>query len=66
MELIYIALTFCLGNCVFDFGPDVMHTVIRKDQGQAERGHKCKTISYHISGIAFLHQTFFFPFTVLL
>lgn len=34
-----MALTFCLGDCVADFGLDVMHTVLRKDQGQAEREH---------------------------
>lgn len=34
-----MALTFCLGDCVVDIGLDVMHTVLRKDQGQAERTH---------------------------
>lgn len=40
-----MALTFCLGDCVADFGLDVMHTVIRKDQGQAGRGHTWKSWS---------------------
>lgn len=44
-----MALTFCLSDCVADFGLDVMHTVLRKDQGQAERGHTyIKILKQHI------------------
>lgn len=34
-----MTLTFRLGDCVADFGLDVMLTVLGKDQGQAERTH---------------------------
>lgn len=37
-----VALTFCLGDSVTNCGSDVMHTVLGKYQGQAERGHKHK------------------------
>lgn len=37
--MIQMTLTFRLGDCVADFGLDVMLTVLGKDQGQAERTH---------------------------
>ena len=37
-----MALTFCLGDCVANCGTDVMHAVVRENQGQAEKGQTIK------------------------
>lgn len=39
-------LTFCLGDSVANRGADVMYAVIRKDQGQTERGSTIKMVGF--------------------